>query len=407
MTKGWIVSRLGQDMYPDRLTTFWRRTVDYLQHTTFTDSGSEHADDWLNYTQALSVAIGFVGVDVESSTRTFILVHHDSETGRYNYQSLAAVDHQRSPLGIELEGKQATIFDHSQDSRVVTRAELHARVGTPNFYYGKVGPDLSPLPVAVIISPYTACTSRCLGCARANVDGFKRPSADYIAEHVKSLADDYDRRGWNRSDLASVSIITGCQSNEEKELAMMLRIMAEYRRQGYDQARFHIFSYNISSEGAMKALLEGGAAGFVGTLETINDMHRVLHWGARKGSVTFEEHMRRFELARSAGFEIIEANYVIGTDSYEEMMYGLESLDASGVAVIPNIKRNYNQSQLDLCHPDIWRNGPEYVYDGFRAALKTYRHGTIKREGARSSIEWLHRNGNPEVTLQDLPIRHT
>ncbi|MBA8825295.1 hypothetical protein FHX42_002646 [Saccharopolyspora lacisalsi] len=47
-----------------------------------------------------------------------------------------------------------------------------------------------------------------------------------------------------------------------------------------------------------------------------------------------------------------------------------------------------------------------YIADGFHAAPASYGNGTIKRRAARYSIDYLRRQGH-DVTLRDLPIRHT
>lgn len=221
------------------------------------------------------------------------------------------------------------------------------------------------------------------------------------------MAADYDRRGWDRAELVSVNITTGCQPDEGKELSMMLELIAEYRRQGFDAAVFFPFTYAIHSSSAMEQLRDAGCGGFIGTVETINNEERIRQWGRRKGSITFEMHLEKYRRAQAAGFPIVETDYVLGADSYSEMLAGIREFDSLGVVVVPNIKRNYSVEQLDSNHPDIWDMAMDYVADGFHACLATYNHGTIKRRAARFTADYLRRCGWDGLTLRDLPIRHT
>jgi hypothetical protein len=291
---------------------------------------------------------------------------------------------------------------------VLTQPLLHAGIfGASNHYYSRVAPDLGELPTAAIVSPYSTCAGGCLGCNRNEVGSWTPPPRDYIAQHVATLAADYNRRGWDRSELVSVNITTGCQPDESRELAMMLKLIAEYRRQGFANAAFFPFTYAIHSREAMDQLRAAGCLGFIGTVECFNDAERLRQWGRQKGSITFEQHLAKYERAHQAGFEIVETDYVLGADSYEEMMKGISEMSAARVAVVPNIKRNYSRAQLDSNHPDIWAMGGKYITDGFEACLASYAHGTIKRRAARRSVDYLHRHGHAGVTLRDLPIRHT
>lgn len=117
------------------------------------------------------------------------------------------------------------------------------------------------------------------------------------------------------------------------------------------------------------------------------------------------------EYANDDGEEIvIRIDYAIDENGFDATEYVAEQVTAAlsiGIAVVPNIKRNYDLAQLHSNHPDIWDMAMSYVADGFHACLATYRHGTIKRRAARYSVNYLHRQGYREVTLRDLPIRHT
>ncbi|WP_129287544.1 radical SAM protein [Streptomyces sp. GZWMJZ-114] len=369
-------------------------------------------DTSLSRTQLLSLAIGFTGCDTseDRDQRTYTLVYTDPEQRKSNFQTICVPYHApSSPLRFERdeEGPGCRIV-WKPTGEVLTRPRTHAGIfGASNHYYSRVGPDLSELPTAAIVSPYSTCAGGCLGCNRNEVGSFTPPPRDYIAQHVETIAADYDRRGWDRAELISVNITTGCQPNEDRELDMMLRLIAEYRRQGFANAAFFPFTYAIDSRAAMDQLREAGCLGFIGTVECFNDAERLRQWGRAKGSITFEQHVEKYRRAHEAGFAIVETDYVLGADSYEEMMLGIDELSAAEVAVVPNIKRNYSPAQLNSNHEDIWTMHGEYIADGFTGCLATYRHGTIKRRAARASVDYLRRQGQPNLTLRDLPIRHT
>lgn len=375
------------------------------------DSHEEDPDTHLSRTQLLSLLIGFVGCDTSETldNRTYTLVYTDPETNKSNYQTICIPDYRdASPVLFSREpGRRARLALRST-GEVLAETLVHAQIfGASNHYYSRVSPDFEELPTAAIVSPYSTCAGGCLGCSRGAVRSFTSPPKDYVQRHVQQLAEDYDRRGWDRGELISVNITTGCQPDEARELDMMLRLMREYHRQGFSNAAFHVFTYAIDSTDAMETLRENGAIGFIGTIECVNDYERLRQWGNKKGSITFDQHMEKYRRARAAGFPIVETDYVLGADSYDQMMWGVAELNRIGVAVVPNIKRNYTVAQLDSNHPDIWDMGMDYIADGFHACLASYTNGTIKRRAARYSVDYLLRHGWNGITLRDLPIRHT
>ncbi|MFI0901759.1 radical SAM protein [Streptomyces sp. NPDC020983] len=396
-----------------RLVEWFIRARTYLDtYTPADDSHLVDPDTSLSRTQLLSLMVGFTGCDTTEARdqRTYTLIYADPEQGKRNFQTICIPYYApSSPLLFErdADGPGARVV-WKPTGEVLAAARLHAGIfGASNHYYSRVGPDLAELPTAAIISPYSTCAGGCLGCNRNEVGSWTPPPRDYIAAHVAEIAADYDRRGWDRAELISVNITTGCQPDEAKELDMMLRLIAEYRRQGFANAAFFPFTYAIHSSAAMEQLRAAGCLGFIGTVECFNDAERIRQWGRHKGAVTFEEHVAKYQRAHAAGFPIVETDYVLGADSYEEMLHGVAALSAARVAVVPNIKRNYSIAQLDSNHPDIWSMPGAYIADGFTACLATYAHGTIKRRAARGCVDYLHRQGQPQVTLRDLPIRHT
>jgi hypothetical protein len=396
-----------------RLVDWFSQAREFIgSYTPIDDAHLPDPDTSLSRTQLLSLAIGFTGCDTAEARdqRTYTLIYTDPDQGKRNFQTICVPYYApASPL----------LFERDQDGpgcriiwkptgEVLAEARLHAGIfGASNHYYSRVAPDLAELPTAAIVSPYSTCAGGCLGCNRNEVGSWTAPPRDYIARHVAALGADYDRRGWDRAELVSVNITTGCQPNEERELAMMLELISEYRRQGFVNAAFFPFTYAISSREAMDRLRAAGCLGFIGTVECFNDAERLRQWGRQKGSITFEQHLAKYQRAHEAGFEIVETDYVLGADSYEEMLRGVAGMSAAKVAVVPNIKRNYSRAQLDSNHADIWAMGGTYIADGFAACLATYAHGTIKRRAARYSVDYLHRLGQDWVTLRDLPIRHT
>jgi hypothetical protein len=227
-----------------------------------------------------------------------------------------------------------------------------------------------------------------------------------VWEHVDQVLADYRQRGWEPTDLWSANLVTGCQPNPDRELKMMLDVMKEYRRQGFNNVRFQVYSYHLRQADQMRALLDAGAMGYIGTIETFDDQRRLEFWGSAKGSQTFALHRTRYALAHELRFPIVETNYVIGTDSYETLKKGIATLDDEKVAVVPNIMRNYNSKQLDALHPDLWTMGFRYVLDAFETAVATYHHPTIKRFAGSKAVEYLNARGW-NITFDDLPIRHT
>lgn len=396
-----------------RLVDWFSRARAFISdYTPVDDAHLEDPDTGLSRTQLLSLAIGFTGCDTAADRdhRTYTLVYTDPDQDKSNYQTICIPYYApSSPLLFERgqSGPGCRIV-WKPTGEVLTAPRFHAGIfGASNHYYSRVAPDFTELPTAAIISPYSTCAGGCLGCNRNEVGSWTSPPRDYIARHVAELAADYDRRGWDRAELVSVNITTGCQPSEDKELAMMLRLIAEYRRAGFGNAAFFPFTYAIHSSAAMTRLREAGCLGFIGTVECFNDAERLRQWGRQKGSITLEQHIEKYQRAHTAGFEIVETDYVLGADSYVEMLRGIADMSAAGVAVVPNIKRNYSVAQLVSNHPDIWAMGMVYVADGFAACLRTYEHGTIKRRAARYSVNYLHRHGWPHASLRDLPIRHT
>jgi hypothetical protein len=398
----------------DRLRGWLDDARAYLStYTPPGDSALADPDTALSRTQLLSLALGFIGADTTTggrANRTYTLVYTDPDQGKSNYQTLAIPYYAPSSpvvLTTSPDSHHARLT-YRPTGELLADVQVHARIlGATNHYYSRVSPDFREMPTAAIISPYSTCAGGCLGCSRGAVRSFAPPPKDYITRHVNALAADYDRRGWDRAELVSVNITTGCQPDEDRELDMMLALIAEYRRQGFTSAVFFPFTYAIDTAAAMDRLLLAGCGGFIGTVETMNDAERIRQWGRKKGSITFAQHLAKYERAIRAGFSIVETDYVLGADSYPEMLHGITELAAAGVAVVPNIKRNYDLAQLDSNHRDIWDMGLVYVADGFHACLASYNNGTIKRRAARYTVNYLHRHGQPDVTLRDLPIRHT
>lgn len=396
-----------------RLTDWFRRAQDYIAgFTPIDDTRLLDPDTHLSRTQLLSLAIGFVGCDTREGrqNRTYTLIYTDPDTGKSNYQTINIPFHApSSPILFEREPESRECrLVWKPTGEVLASTLLHARIyGATNHYYSRVDPQFEEMPTAAIISPYSTCAGGCLGCSRGAVRSFTSPPKDYIQRHVAELAADYDERGWDRDELISVNITTGCQPDEDRELTMMLELIREYRKQGFGNAMFFPFTYAIHSTAAMEQLLDAGCGGFIGTVECFNDSERIRQWGRKKGSITFAQHVEKYRRAHAAGFPIVETDYVLGADSYQEMMHGIAEFNSVGVAVVPNIKRNYSVDQLESNHPDIWDMGMSYIADGFHACLQSYNNGTIKRRAARYTVDYLHRHGQPQLTLRDLPIRHT
>lgn len=395
----------------ERLDRFVADARDYIaDFAPIDDSHEQHPDTHLSRTQLLSLLIGFVGCDTDEplNDRTYTLVYTDPESRKSNYQTICIPDYRAaSPITFTRTTGRGGRLVLRSTGETLADVLVHAQIfGASNHYYSRVSPRFEELPTAAIISPYSTCAGGCLGCSRGAVKSFTPPPKDYITRHVEQLAADFDRRGWDRAELVSVNITTGCQPDEERELSMMLRLIAEYRRHGFTNAAFFPFTYAIDSAAAMEQLREAGCLGFIGTVECFNDAERIRQWGKKKGSITFDQHVEKYRRARRVGFDIVETDYVLGADSYTEMLDGIRALDEARVAVVPNIKRNYTADQLNSNHPDIWNHGMTYIAEGFHAALATYRNGTIKRRAARYSVAYLRRQGE-NVTLRDLPIRHT
>jgi len=396
-----------------RLVDWFGRARTFIgSYTPADDTHLPDPDTSLSRTQLLSLAIGFTGCDTDQARdqRTYTVVYADPDSGKHNFQTLCVPYYApASPLRFERDpaGPGCRIV-WKPTGDVLAAPRFHAGIfGASSHYYSRVAPDLTELPTAAIISPYSTCAGGCVGCSRNEVGSWAPPPRDYIARHVAGLAADYDRRGWDRAELISVNITTGCQPDEARELAMMLELIAAYRAAGFSNVAFFPFTYAIHSRAAMDQLREAGCLGFIGTLECVNDAERLRQWGRHKGAITFEQHLEKYRRAHAAGFEVVETDYVLGADSYPEMLRGVAELFGAGVAVVPNIKRNYSVAQLASNHADIWAMGMTYVADGFAACLATYAHGTIKRRAARASVDYLRRHGWPQVGLRGLPIRHT
>ena len=362
--------------------------------------------------QALSLLVGFTGVDSPGfQERTFTLVYTDPDTNRSNYQTVCVPSFStQTPfrMGVAASDKTAEISPKSNPEDI-HKVQTHAVIwDATNHHYSRVDPDFNEVPTAIIASPRSACAAGCAGCSRGAIKSFARPNREYIQEHVGVLKAEYLQRGWDPKDLRSVNITTGSQPTEDREVDMMVGIMDSYRSAGFSEARFMLYNYALRSEKAMRAVREAGADGYIGTLETANDALRRKYWGRVKGGQTFQEHLQRYAMAQAVGFPIVETNYVVGLDPYDEMMDTIHDLDAKGVAVVPNVKRSYTAQQLANTHSDVWRRGFSYITDAFDACLDTYRHPTIKRFAGEATLRYLQRQGDFRAShYTELPIRHT
>ncbi|MBA8825297.1 hypothetical protein FHX42_002648 [Saccharopolyspora lacisalsi] len=263
-----------------RLERFLTQAREHIAgFTPIDDSDQADPDTALSKTQLLSLLIGFVGCDTTEAldNRTYTLVYTDPEQGKSNYQTICIPDYrQASPVLFTREGGNRARLTLRSTGETLAEVLVHARLfGASSHYYSRVSPDFVELPTATIISPYSTCAGGCLGCSRGAVKSFTPPPKDYIEQHVAGLAADYDQRGWDRGELVSVNITTGCQPDEVRELEMMVQLMQTYRRYGFANAAFHAFTYAIDSAKAMEILREHGAIGFIGTIETFNDAERI------------------------------------------------------------------------------------------------------------------------------------
>jgi hypothetical protein len=380
----------------------------------FAETGLEalHPTNHLSYEQALSLLVGFSGLDApKHRERTFTFVYTDPATNKSNYQTACVPSFsEQAPFRLSINSKrrtaQITPKNYPEDQHNV---RAHAVIwDTTNHHYSRVDTDFNEMPTAVIASPRSACAGGCSGCSRGAIESFTRPPGEYLQDHVDILAREYEKREWELTDLHSVNITTGSQPTEDREVKMMVDIMTLYREAGFSNARFMIYNYALQSEKAMRTVHSEGADGYIGTLETANDKLRRKYWGKVKGAQSFEDHLRRYEIAQSIGFPIIETNYVVGIDPYDEMMDAIQRLDQHGVAVVPNVKRSYTAEQLADTHSDVWDMGFSYISDAFDACLDTYRHPTIKRFAGEATIRYLQRSGDFRAAhFLELPIRHT
>lgn len=381
----------------------------------FVDSALEEVAPTRNMTkaQSLSLLVGLAGLRHGDVDKTYTLVYTDEDTGKSNYQTACAPRYaSQAPFHFNINQKDSTAELYPVgDPSLSQTVRLHAVIeAATNHHYSRVDSNFNEVPTAVIASPRSACAAGCSGCSRGAIDSFTKPPKEYIKDHVQTLRNEYDARGWNPEDLISVNITTGSQPTEEKEVDMMVSIMDMYRRFGFTGVRFMIYNYALRSREAMQTVRDAGADGYIGTIETMNDDLRRQYWGRVKGGQTFDEHLRRYEQAHEIGFPIVETNYVVGLDPYDEMMEGIERLDANQVAVVPNVKRSYNTIQFDFTHSDVWKMGFGYVTEAFDRCLDTYsHHPTIKAFAGRATVKWLQRQGKARgiVTYHDLPIRHT
>ena len=385
---------------------------------------SEHETGPFTTAQKLSILISLCGVrvidnyqNIDLVNQTYTLIYTDPTTGKSNYQTACVPSYTISTpfiLLVDDNGVEGLIrFEPGFDTFAGIdltdgyKIKIHARIGAAsNHYYSRVDPNLRELPTAMLVSPYTTCAGGCRMCSRAAANTFTKSPRDYIEAHVRQVAIDYHTRTWDPLDLWSVNLVTGCQSSIDREMHMMLNTMKEYYKQGFNNVRFHIYSYLLTHQEHMTDLRRAGAIGHIGTLETFDNERRLLYWGREKGATTFDNHLKRYAKAHEVGYPIVETNYVIGTDSYSAMMKGIKTLDNEGVAVVPNMMRSYNSIQVNSLHSDLWEMGFRYILDGFQAATKTYRHPTIKRYAGNHAVEYLRSKGL-NVTYDDLPIRHT
>lgn len=387
---------------------------------------SQHGQGKLTTAQKLSLLIGLCGVrpvDLEGNilmsrvNQTFTLVYTDPISKRSNYQTVCVPEYTKSsPFVFQIisrnRGKIRFLpgFDdfHGINLNGGIEVRIHSIItNASNHYYSRVDPYFNELPTAIYTSAHSTCAGGCTLCSRAVARTFTKPSEYYISEHVDQVHNDFIDRAWNMSDLWSVSLNTGSHPLPEQEINMILTLINEYRLRGFQNAHFHIFTYQIQSEQHMLRLIqEPGVIGYIGTIETFDDERRLLYWGKRKGAQSFEHHRRRYHTAHQLGYPIVETNYVVGTDSYDMMQQRMSVLNKDRVAVVPNIMRNYNVDQLEALHPDLWDLGFRYIVDGFEGALATYQHPTIKSFAGGKAVEYLNARGL-NITFGDLPVRHT
>ncbi len=379
----------------------------------------------LSIAQMLSLLVGFCGIQIVNTKneildhykkRTVTLIFTDPETQKSNFQTaFYPNDRYQSPFRLQLLNDRFAKLTYTSGYPIFSGIDLTCGFVVQIFaciekvsshYYCRVDPSFKELPVAIIGSPNPSCFDLCKLCARVGSGSFFTHTKNLYKDHVQKIHDDFLSRGWNLSELRSSHISTGCMPDSNSEMTMMQDLINEYKKQGFINVNFQLASHKINSKEKMDTLKKSGVMGLIGTVETFSDSRRKLLWNKSFFSNFITEYLPFFRNAHEVGFKIVEANYVVGTDSYEDMLNGIELLNRESVCVVPNIIRSYNQTQFDLLHPDIWNIGFKYLLDGIKAALSSYQHFSIKQFTADCSIDFLLSNGI-SISRQQLPIRHT
>ncbi len=337
----------------------------------------------------------------------------DETTGRTVYQVIPLQNFHYSPFVLEyMDKNKATVKCILQSDDIgdcpenlvweLSVSALFRR--TSNHHFNQFDSQRNILPVSLIGNPKTSCPEACPGCFRTATKAFSSSSANYIQEHVKLVAEDFQVKfpHEHKHVLQFVSISTGCQNSSQEEVDMFICLMRTYRQFGFNP-NFLFFTNKVRRERDMYELKNAGAIGIVSTIEAIDDQIRSKLWGKRKGDRLLIQHLRSMTRANRI-FSISEASLVLGEDEFNEtLLDGIRLIGDLGSTIVGNVLRSYNEAQLESIHDDVWKMGLEYFILAFEEILMLNSRNTSSAKHLRD-IALRHirsRNGQmlPDIAL--------
>ena len=344
--------------------------------------------------------------------RTLLMTFDDPFLGRSYFHTTTAskVLGLSSPFNLILHGSEngcESSIEYDFDGlKIHVDAYFHGAYGSAyDHYFPHVTRHGQELPFNITINPYHTCAEGCSGCSRRGT--FTKSGKNYIQEHLEAVHKSYQRKfpdyGWE--NIKWIAIITGCQPTAEQDVQMFLDVIDAYRQAGGINIEFCTYTSHINNVQHMEELANAGVKSYVRTVECINDEDRKRVWGQKKGLVTLEKHL---ELLREAQeyFPIIEASIVLGTDSIEELIWGIEQLGGAGAAILAFVPRIYELDQLNALHPDVKEMGMHYFYRAFDKIMEVNSKNLAQATYLRTLIDDDLKKIGLNVVEADIPRRY-
>ncbi|MCF0136628.1 MAG: hypothetical protein HUJ69_09440 [Lachnospiraceae bacterium] len=221
--------------------------------------------------------------------------------------------------------------------------------------------------IILSLNPHQICTQNCKFCfkgSRAMLPEFSKTLINLSAsEMIRFLEVEYADLDYEK--LTEVVILTARFGNTSNVLSFLRDIYNGLKRVSggkFDPSinpwqRLKISTHLITTQEAMEAAYSHGVRRFVFPIEVFSNIRReqIMSSGYysvsnNKGEMKTEEVLSCLKLAGEVfGLENIEPVVILGLDSFEETIEGLELLKKLGITMLThNIFRVYDSDQIEL-----------------------------------------------------------